>query len=117
MYDNNNNYSQQSNMSGSSNNGYHEYYYSAGNVNGTYGQTIDATPGKKPKKSKGFGKKIASVVCLGLVFGVAAGAAFSVPAYMTTRDAHLRAFRMLCPDRNRHLSHHRLSSCFLYLAV
>lgn len=86
MYDNNNNYSQQSNMSGSSNNGYHEYYYSAGNVNGTYGQTIDATPGKKPKKSKGFGKKIASVVCLGLVFGVAAGAAFSVPAYMTTRE-------------------------------
>ena len=54
MYDNNDNYSQQSNMSGSSNNGYHEYYYSAGNVNGTYGQTIDATPGKKPKKSKGF---------------------------------------------------------------
>lgn len=86
MYDNNDNYSQQSNMSGSSNNGYHEYYYSAGNVNGTYGQTIDATPGKKPKKSKGFGKKIASVICLGLVFGVAAGAAFSVPAYMTTRE-------------------------------
>ena len=86
MYDNNDNYSQQSNMSGSSNNGYHEYYYSAGNVNGTYGQTIDATPGKKPKKSKGFGKKIASVICLGLVFGVAAGAAFSVPAYLTTRE-------------------------------
>lgn len=86
MYDNNDNYSQQSNTTGTPNNGYHEYYYSAGNVNGNYGQTFDAAPGKKQKKSKGFGKKVASVICLGLVFGVTAGAAFSVPAYMTTRE-------------------------------
>lgn len=86
MYENNDNYSQQSNTTGGSNTGYHEYYYSAGNVSGNYGQTIDATPGRKPKKSKGFGKKVASVICLGLVFGVAAGAAFSVPAYMTTKE-------------------------------
>jgi serine protease Do len=78
MYDNQNNQNQSN-----SNNGYQEYYYTAGNAKGS---TIDAVP-KKSKKSKGgFGKKIASVVCLGLVFGVTAGAAFSVPTYMTTKQ-------------------------------
>jgi serine protease Do len=85
MYENNDNYSQQSGNNGNSNNGYHEYYYSAGSMNGSAGPTIDATPKKKKSKS-GFGKKAVSVVCLGLVFGVAAGAAFSVPTYMTTKQ-------------------------------
>jgi serine protease Do len=76
MYENNN--ENQTN----SNNGYHEYYYSTGSTNG---QTVDAVP-KKKKSKGGFGKKAVSVVCLGLVFGVAAGAAFSVPTYMTTKQ-------------------------------
>jgi serine protease Do len=75
MYDNNQNQS-------NSNNGYHEYYYSSGN---STGPTVDAVP-KKKKSKGGFGKKVASVVCLGLVFGVTAGAAFSVPTYMTTKQ-------------------------------
>jgi serine protease Do len=79
MYENNQNNQNQSN----SNSNYQEYYYTAGNSKGS---TIDAVP-KKGKKSKGgFGKKVVSVICLGLVFGVAAGAAFSVPAYMTTKQ-------------------------------
>ena len=86
MYDNNENYSQQTNNTGSSNNSYQEYYYSAGNPNDNYNQTFNAAPKKKSKKTGGFGKKAVSVVCLGLVFGVTAGAAFSVPAYMATRE-------------------------------
>ena len=89
MYENNNNYSQQSNNSGNGNNGYPEYYYSANTPNGNYNQTINAAPvpptGKSRKKG-GFGKKAVSVVCLGLVFGVTAGAAFSVPAALATRE-------------------------------
>lgn len=89
MYENNNNYSQQSNNSGNTSNGYPEYYYSANTPNGNYNQTINATPvpptGKSRKKG-GFGKKAVSVVCLGLVFGVAAGAAFSIPATLATRE-------------------------------
>jgi serine protease Do len=80
MYDNNQNNQNQSN----SNNGYTEYYYTAGN---STGPTVDAVPKKKNKKSgNGFGKKVVSVICLGLVFGVTAGAAFSVPAYKTAKD-------------------------------
>lgn len=89
MYENNNNYSQQSNNSGTGNNGYPEYYYSANTPNGNYHQTINATPVPptgKSKKKGGFGKKAVSVVCLGLVFGVTAGAAFSVPAALATRE-------------------------------
>lgn len=86
MYENNNNYSQPSDNSGSTGNAYQEYYYTPGNMNGGYNQTVDAMPKKKAKKSSGFGKKAVPVVCLGLVFGVTAGAAFSVPAYMTTRE-------------------------------
>lgn len=89
MYENNNNYSQQSNNSGNSNNGYQEYYYSTGIPNGNYGQTIDATPNPpsgKTKKKGGFGKKVVSVVCLGLVFGVSAGGAFSIPATIATKE-------------------------------
>ncbi len=81
MYDNNDSYSQQSGNASSSG-GYQEYYYSTGSKSG---QTVDAAPSKKQKKG-GFGKKAAAAVCLGLVFGVAAGAAFSVPAYMSTQE-------------------------------
>lgn len=86
MYDNNDNYSQQTDNSSSSpasNGGYQEYYYTAGNK---YSQTIDVNPSKKKKKNGGFGKKAASAACLGLVFGITAGAVFSVPAYMSTKE-------------------------------
>lgn len=86
MYDNNDTYSQQSNnpsSSPSSNGGYQEYYYTAGSK---YSQTIDTNPGKKNKKASGFGKKAASAACLGLLFGVVAGAVFSVPAYMSVKE-------------------------------
>lgn len=76
MYDNN-----ETNNT-SSNGGYQEYYYTTGSQ---YSQTIDANPSKKKKKS-GFGKKAVSVACLGLVFGVTAGAVFSVPAYIGVRQ-------------------------------
>ncbi|MDE6055111.1 MAG: trypsin-like peptidase domain-containing protein, partial [Lachnospiraceae bacterium] len=89
MYENNDNYSQQSNNSGNTGNGYPEYYYSANTPNGNYNQTINAAPipptGKSRKKDS-FGKKAVSVVCLGLVFGVTAGAAFSIPAALATRE-------------------------------
>ncbi len=80
MYDNNNSYTQQSDNTSSS--GYQEYYYTAGNNTGS---TIDAKPAKKKRKG-GFGKKVATSASLGLVFGVIAGAAFSVPAYMSTQE-------------------------------
>lgn len=86
MYENNNEYSQQPENQGSSSHVYQEYYYSAGAPTGNYGQTIDAAPHKKQKKSGSFGKKVVSVVCLGLVFGVSAGAAFSVPASLAAKD-------------------------------
>lgn len=82
MYDNNENYSQQPNNS-SQNGGYQEYYYSTGS---SYNQTVDANANKKKKKSSGFGKKAVSVACLGLVFGVTAGAVFSIPAYMSVKE-------------------------------
>ncbi|MDE6916770.1 MAG: trypsin-like peptidase domain-containing protein [Lachnospiraceae bacterium] len=88
MYDNNDNYSQQSNNS-VNNNGYPEYYYSAGAPNGTFNQAMNPTqvpPAGRARKKSGFGKKAVSVVCLGLVFGVTAGAAFSVPAALATRE-------------------------------
>lgn len=86
MYDNNDNYSQEANNN-STNGGYQEYYYTTGSK---YSQTIDVNPNKKKKKSdgksKGFGKKAVSVACLGLVFGVTAGAVFSVPAYLSVKE-------------------------------
>lgn len=95
MYENNDNYSQQPDNSGNSANGYREYYYSTNTPNGNYNQTINATPlpptGKSRKKGS-FGKKAISVVCLGLIFGVTAGAAFSVPATLATRK--LKAERL-----------------------
>ncbi len=81
MYDNNDTYSQETNNP-SANGGYQEYYYTTGSK---YSQAIDVNPNKKKKKN-GFGKKIAGVACLGLVFGVTAGAVFSIPAYMSVKE-------------------------------
>lgn len=92
MYENNDNYSQQPESQGSSGHVYQEYYYSAGAPNGNYGQTIDAAPARKAKKTGGFGKKAVSAACLGLVFGVSAGAAFSIPASFAAKD--LRAAKL-----------------------
>lgn len=83
MYDNNDSYSQETNNT-STNGGYQEYYYTTGSK---YSQTIDVNPDKKKRqKGNGFGKKVVSVACLGLVFGVTAGAVFSVPAYMSVKE-------------------------------
>lgn len=81
MYENNENYPQNTNTH-ENNNGYQEYYYSSG-------QTINTPPtppsGSNKKKS-GRGKKAVTVVCLGLVFGVTAGAAFSVPVTIANKE-------------------------------
>lgn len=79
MYENDYNNSQSTN---NTNNGYSEYYYTAGN---SYEQT-GSTPNGKQKKPKSFAKKAVSIACLGAIFGVTAGAAFSLPAYFTTKD-------------------------------
>ncbi len=92
MYENNENYSQQPESQGNSSHVYQEYYYSSGTPNGNYGQTIDAAPIKKAKKTGAFGKKVVSVACLGLAFGVSAGAAFSIPATFAAKD--LRAAKL-----------------------
>ncbi|MBQ2115163.1 MAG: trypsin-like peptidase domain-containing protein [Lachnospiraceae bacterium] len=82
-----------------SNNRYQEYFYSAGNAstpNGYnnpnmnyYNQHSNQGRAKKPKKPKnpnGLGKKMVSVACLGLVFGLTAGAAFCAPAYISNLE-------------------------------
>ena len=81
MYENNENYPQNTNTT-ENNNGYHEYYYSSG-------QTINTSPtppSQNNKKKSGRGKKAVTVVCLGLVFGVTAGAAFSVPVTIANKE-------------------------------
>lgn len=93
MYDNNenyNNYSQTQNNPSSNtapSNGYREYYYTASS---SYSQTPQNNTPKKNKKTGGksssFGKKAVSVACFGLIFGVTAGAVFSVPAYMSVKE-------------------------------
>ncbi|MCM1184477.1 MAG: trypsin-like peptidase domain-containing protein [Roseburia sp.] len=65
------------------NNEYRQYYYSAGN--GSI-QNAAPAPAKKAKKPRPFLKKAASFICCGALFGVTAGAVFSVPAYMTTQE-------------------------------
>lgn len=79
MYENDYNNSQSTN---NTNNSYSEYYYTAGN---SYGQ-MNSTPNGKQKKPKSFAKKAISIACLGAILGVTAGAAFSLPAYFTTKD-------------------------------
>ncbi len=90
MFENEN---ENQNLNQESNEKPREYYYTSGNFSGAYSgnsynqQGSGSTPNnKKNKKSGGFGKKVGSAVCLGLVFGVVAGAAFSVPAYLTNQQ-------------------------------
>ena len=79
MYNENNNNEQNN---GYTNNGHpQEYYYSTGNQN-----YQNNTPNRKPKKQHPFAKKAVSFVCLGALFGVTAGTAFSVPTYMTNKQ-------------------------------
>lgn len=72
------------------NNQQQEYYYTAGTSNtssGTYAYGTQPSPQpKKPKKQRSFLKKAVSFVCLGALFGVAAGTAFSIPAYITNQQ-------------------------------
>lgn len=85
MYDNNDIYQQKNenvSSNSASNGGYQEYYYTAGN---RYSQNTDV-PHDRKRKSGGFGKKAVSAACLGLVFGITAGAVFSVPAYLSTKE-------------------------------
>lgn len=81
MYENNQNYPQNTNTA-ENNNGYQEYYYSASqNIN-----TPPVPPVGSSHKKSGRGKKALTVVCLGLVFGVTAGAAFSVPVTIANKE-------------------------------
>lgn len=81
MYENNENYPQNTNTF-ENNNGYQEYYYSASqNIN-----TPPVPPVGSSHKKSGRGKKALTVVCLGLVFGVTAGAAFSVPVTIANKE-------------------------------
>ena len=80
MYNENNNNEQNN---GYTNNGHpQEYYYSTGSQN----YQNNSTPARKPKKQHPFAKKAVSFVCLGALFGVTAGTAFSVPTYMTNKQ-------------------------------
>ncbi len=81
MYENNQNYPQNTNTA-ENNNGYQEYYYSASqNIN-----TPPVPPVGSSHKKSGRGKKALTVVCLGLVFGVTAGTAFSVPVTIANKE-------------------------------
>ena len=81
MYENNENYPQNTNTF-ENNNGYQEYYYSASqNIN-----TPPVPPAGSNQKKSGRGKKALTVVCLGLVFGVTAGTAFSVPVTIANKE-------------------------------
>ncbi len=81
MYENNQNYPQNTNTA-ENNNGYQDYYYSASqNIN-----TPPVPPVGSNHKKSGRGKKALTVVCLGLVFGVTAGAAFSVPVTIANKE-------------------------------
>ncbi len=82
MYENNG--SNLNNENSSQQNPYREYYYTAGANNG-YNQPQNPT-GTKVKKKRPFLKKAVAFTCCGVLFGLAAGAAFSVPAYLTTRE-------------------------------
>ena len=82
MYENNgNNLNSESN---SQQNAYREYYYTAGTNNG-YNQPQNPA-GVKVKKKRPFLKKAAVFACCGVLFGATAGAAFSIPTYLTTRE-------------------------------
>lgn len=59
---------------------YQTYTSSASN------NTNSTKPPKKQKKERSFMKKAASFVALGLLFGAAAGVAFSVPTYLANQE-------------------------------
>lgn len=70
-----------------------EYYYTAGNTNSNnnsyqYGTQPNPQPvkPKKVKKQRPFLKKAACFVGLGVLFGAAAGVAFSIPTYFTNQQ-------------------------------
>ena len=55
----------------------------------TYNTTTSSSTPQKPKKVKkesSFGKKAVSFIALGLLFGAAAGVAFSVPTYLANQE-------------------------------
>ena len=84
MYENNDN--SLNSESNSQQNAYREYYYTAGTNNG-YNQPANPTgAGVKQKKKRPFFKKAVAFACCGVLFGLTAGAAFSVPTYLTTRE-------------------------------
>lgn len=56
------------------------YSYSYGNSSGSYRNTGEVPPKKKNKKK--FGRLIAKTVCIALIFGVVAGAAFQGTNYI-----------------------------------
>lgn len=66
-----------------------EYYYTTGNGN-TYQYGTQAAPQpqkpKKEKKQRPFLKKAACFVCLGALFGAAAGTAFYIPAHIANQQ-------------------------------
>ena len=70
-------------------NGPQEYYYTTGtpNQSNPYAATAKPKKVKKQKNSTGFARRIALCVALGLVFGLTAGAAFSIPTYLSNREA------------------------------
>lgn len=94
MYDNNDGYGRYSHQPNNSQGGmpqppysqngsYQEYFYSTGLG---HGQTTDSVQKKKGGKSGGFFKKAVVTTCLGLIFGLTAGAALSVSSYMNVRE-------------------------------
>lgn len=62
---------------------YHEYYYAAGNIQPS---PTPSTSKKSKKTQKPFIKKVATVACLGVVFGAIAGTTFCVPTYMANKQ-------------------------------
>ncbi len=86
MYENNGN--NLNNETNSQQNAYREYYYTAGTNNGYNQPTNPTGAGVKQKKKRPFFKKAVAFACCGVLFGLTAGAAFSVPTYLTTREMH-----------------------------
>lgn len=78
-----------------------EYYYSL-NTNIQHPNTPEYNQPAKNKKTNGIFKKTISVICIGALFGVVAGTAFSVPAYLMNKElqktkAELQAINLQAP--------------------
>ena len=65
---------------GSASSGYSYSYESGGYSGGSYRNAGEVPP--KKKKKKGFGRTLAKTVCIALVFGIVAGAAFQGTNYL-----------------------------------